>query len=120
MAPMKRARGVLCPPGRVRTYLREAVRRVVKKLRPERIILFGSRAHGKPDPWSDVDLLIVLRSCRDPFAAETRLYEMLSDRPVAMDILVHTVGQIEAAKKRSDPFWNDVLEKGKTLYAARR
>ncbi len=34
--------------------------RIAKEFQPERIILFGSYAYGKPRPDSDVDLLVVL------------------------------------------------------------
>lgn len=33
--------------------------------RPEAIILFGSYAHGQPDEWSDVDLLIISDAFRE-------------------------------------------------------
>ena len=38
-----------------------AVRRIVRRFRPEKIILFGSRARGDPRPDSDADLLVVMR-----------------------------------------------------------
>src|SRR5689334_22867681 len=38
--------------------LRPAVQRIVDGLNPEKIILFGSYAYGKPNPHSDVDLLV--------------------------------------------------------------
>lgn len=34
--------------------------RIARNFHPERIILFGSYAWGKPTPDSDVDLLVVL------------------------------------------------------------
>ena len=34
--------------------------RIAREFQPERIILFGSYAYGKPRPDSDVDLLVVL------------------------------------------------------------
>jgi predicted nucleotidyltransferase len=41
--------------------IRDWSRRVAKQFNPERIILFGSYAYGKPREDSDVDLLVVLR-----------------------------------------------------------
>ena len=39
--------------------LDEAVRRLVDKFHPEKIILFGSQARGTADNRSDVDLLVI-------------------------------------------------------------
>ena len=35
-------------------------RAVAEKFQPEKIILFGSYAHGKPNEDSDVDILVVM------------------------------------------------------------
>ncbi len=35
-------------------------RRIVRKFRPERVILFGSQARGDAGPDGDVDLLVVM------------------------------------------------------------
>ncbi len=37
--------------------IREIVRQIVQRFRPQKVILFGSYAQGKPTPDSDVDLL---------------------------------------------------------------
>jgi predicted nucleotidyltransferase len=39
-----------------------AIQRIVERLAPEKIILFGSYAYGSPTPDSDVDLLIILET----------------------------------------------------------
>jgi len=39
------------------SVLQDIVRRLVAAVDPDRIILFGSRAHGDAKPDSDVDLL---------------------------------------------------------------
>ena len=45
------------------------VRRIVKKFKPEKIILFGSYARGTPTRDSDVDLLIIM-----PVSQNMRLF----------------------------------------------
>jgi len=48
----------------------EAIGRSVDELyAPDALILFGSYAHGQPDEWSDVDLLII----SDAFRAVPKL-----------------------------------------------
>lgn len=42
------------------SQISEAIGEVIDELyHPEALILFGSYAHGQPDEWSDVDLLII-------------------------------------------------------------
>jgi len=38
--------------------LKEIVNRIVNKVHPDKIILFGSYAYGKPKDGSDLDILI--------------------------------------------------------------
>ncbi len=40
--------------------IRSLVSRIASEFRPERIILFGSYAYGKPNEDSDVDLLVLM------------------------------------------------------------
>jgi predicted nucleotidyltransferase len=40
--------------------LQEMTKRLVAEFQPEQIYLFGSRAWGKPDENSDVDLLVIV------------------------------------------------------------
>lgn len=47
------------------SQVREAIGEVIDELyHPDALILFGSYAHGQPDEWSDVDLLIVSNAFR--------------------------------------------------------
>ena len=42
--------------------IRRFARRVAKRFRPDKVILFGSYAYGKPHEGSDVDLLVIMRA----------------------------------------------------------
>jgi predicted nucleotidyltransferase len=42
--------------------IREVVRKITSEFAPDKIILFGSHAHGRPDKDSDLDLLVVMDS----------------------------------------------------------
>jgi predicted nucleotidyltransferase len=46
----------LVPMSAIRRYARQ----VAERFDPDKIILFGSYAYGKPTPDSDVDLLVVM------------------------------------------------------------
>ena len=38
----------------------QVVEQIVERFKPQKIILFGSYAHGNPRPESDVDMLVVM------------------------------------------------------------
>ena len=103
-----------------RAYLRAAIGRIVRRFRPDKIILFGSHAGGRPHAGSDVDLLVIARSKEHPFERESKVDALLADRLVPMDILVRTPDELAAYRRCADPFWESVLDHGKVVYAARR
>jgi predicted nucleotidyltransferase len=47
-------------PAKRQAYIEDVCRRIAEEFKPEKIILFGSHAYGKPTPESDLDLLVVM------------------------------------------------------------
>ena len=50
----------------------DVVRQIAEKFQPNKIILFGSYAYGKPTQISDVDLLVVMKT--DLKESQQKLY----------------------------------------------
>jgi len=96
--------------------IEDTVRQIVRQFQPQRIILFGSYAHGQPTPDSDVDLLIVMESDERPAVRAMRVSRLLRPRPFPMDILVRTPEEIRHRLEMGDYFMREVLEQGKVLY----
>jgi predicted nucleotidyltransferase len=96
--------------------LRPAIQKIVDELNPEKIILFGSYAYGKPTPHSDVDLLVVLKTSASLKERSWRVSRLLLPRPFPVDILVKTPKEIEKALKSGDFFLQEILTCGKVLY----
>jgi predicted nucleotidyltransferase len=96
--------------------LRPAIQKIVDELNPEKIILFGSYAYGKPTPHSDVDLLIILKTNASLKERSWMVSRLLLPRPFPVDILVKTPKEIEKAFKSGDFFLREILERGKVLY----
>ena len=92
------------------------IKRIAEKFDPERIILFGSYAYGKPHQYSDVDLLVVMKTQERPRAKEIEISRALSPHPFGMDILVRTPQQIEERIPMGDYFLREITTKGKVLY----
>ena len=94
----------------------EMVRRIVERFRPEKVILFGSRARGAASPESDVDLLVVMRprTTRRRQAAEIDL--AMADRRLPLDLLVVTPEDLERDRDRPGTIIRPALREGKVLY----
>ena len=97
--------------------IKEVSNRIASEFSPQRIVLFGSYAEGKPAKDSDVDLLVIL-----PFKGKSvyKSVEMrMKIRPAfPVDLLVRTPDKVKERISMGDIFMRDILEKGKVLYEA--
>lgn len=96
--------------------LRPAIQRIADELNPEKIILFGSYAYGSPNPHSDVDLLVILKTKASLKDRSWKVSRLLLPRPFPVDILVKTPGEVKKALKSGDFFLKEILTLGKVLY----
>lgn len=101
-----------------RRSIKQFATQVARRFRPERIILFGSYAYGKPTADSDVDLLVVMPCKRRTLdqAYEIRL-AVRSGFP--MDLIVRTPAEVKKRVAWGDFFLREITEKGTVLYDAR-
>ncbi len=97
--------------------LQEATRRLVAEFQPEEVILFGSRAWGKPTADSDVDLLVIVRdSTEKPVKRSIRARRSLSDLPFAKDVLVKTRHEFDRYRNIKASLEHRISEQGQVLY----
>jgi predicted nucleotidyltransferase len=97
--------------------IRQFTRQLAQAYRPQRIVLFGSHAYGKPRRDSDVDLLVVMPVRGDPIDTAVEMRVRLRP-PFPLDLLVRTPRRIRERLALGDDFIHDVLAKGKVLYEA--
>lgn len=90
---------------------------IVENYQPERIILFGSHAYGKPTKDSDVDLFIVKGTKKARTRRHLEVDRILLNRTIPIDILVYTPQEIKERLSLGDFFIKNIIQKGKTLYA---
>ncbi|MBM4249708.1 MAG: nucleotidyltransferase domain-containing protein [Euryarchaeota archaeon] len=92
------------------------VRRIVTGFSPRKIILFGSRARGRPAPDSDVDLLVVMevRGSRRAKAAEIDV--ALAGVRCPKDILVVTPEDFERYRDVVGTVLYPAVREGRVLY----
>ena len=101
---------------------REIVNRIVEKIKreyqPEKIILFGSYAWGRPTKHSDLDLFIIKETQERHIDRSVRVAEILDEESwiFAIEPWVYTPEEVSQRLKIGDPFVKKILKKGKILY----
>jgi predicted nucleotidyltransferase len=103
-------RGTDVPMSVIRRFARE----VAEKFRPEKIILFGSHAYGKPHADSDVDILVVMPATNQIDQA-VRIDRAI-DPPFPLDLIVRTPKNMKWRFQEGDSFLEEIVTKGKVLY----
>jgi predicted nucleotidyltransferase len=97
--------------------LAEVVRRIVAAIDPDKIILFGSYAHGTPHEYSDLDLFIIKSGQYDRLDMQGKIDSLFWDISLPMDILVRTPEQVNQELALGNAFIRvNVLQRGKVLY----
>ena len=86
-----------------------------EKVRPEKVVLFGSLASGKQRPESDIDLLIIQNSNENMFNRVRRIEELLN-RKYAADLIVLTPGEVKILLDSNNRYLHGILANGKVLY----
>ena len=112
---MKRTRNSLAQstPRKIRT-IAETIGRT---FHPEKVVLFGSHAYGRPHRDSDVDLFIIMETKLRPVEQAVAIRQAL-DCPFPLDLLVRTPEQIKERLRLGDYFMSDILRRGVVLYEA--
>lgn len=101
-----------------RDIIPEVVEKIRKNYRPQRIILFGSYAYGKPTRDSDIDLLIVKNTREnrvDRFVNVKRIIYN-PDYRIPVSPLVYTPKELEKRLRAGDDFVREIISRGDVLY----
>lgn len=99
-----------------RSDIRKFSDAVAREFRPEKIILFGSYAYGKPDEDSDVDLLVIMPRARKRGERMSVKIRHAVRRNFPLDLLVQTGAEVSKRIKWGDFFLQEVMKRGKVLY----
>ena len=98
-----------------RHAIKKFAQEVGRRFKPDRIILFGSYAYGKPTPDSDVDLLVVMPCKGRPLDAALEV-RLTVEADFALDLLVRTPAEIRKRLRWGDCFLQEITSKGRVLY----
>jgi predicted nucleotidyltransferase len=90
--------------------------RIAEKIRPEKIVLFGSYARGSATPNSDLDLLVVVESDLPRPARSVWVRRAFQWIPTAMDVLVYSPAEIRKWREAPASLVAAVERDGVVLY----
>lgn len=90
---------------------------IVSIYKPEKIILFGSYAYGRPHADSDVDMLVIMPVRGKAACKAAEILEKINPA-IPVDLLVRSSAQIRKRLALNDFFLREVMTKGRILYEA--
>ena len=79
----------------------------------EKIILYGSQARGDATEYSDIDILVVLKSAIDPYDEINKTSEIIADLCLEYDVVIsrHFISS-EKFNNQNTPFIYNVKKEG--------
>jgi predicted nucleotidyltransferase len=99
---------------KIKTFVSE----VARQFQPQRVILFGSYAYGKPGPNSDVDLLVIMPHQGHPAIQAAEILKRIH-AGFPIDLIVRSPREIKKRLAMDDFFITEILDQGETLYEVR-
>ncbi|MEA3351149.1 MAG: nucleotidyltransferase domain-containing protein [Chloroflexota bacterium] len=92
--------------------------RIVTEFQPEKIILFGSYAYGKPNKDSDVDILVVLPFEGKSAHKATEIIMAVGHPGFPVDLLARTPEKVKERISMGDFFMKEIFKQGESIYEA--
>jgi predicted nucleotidyltransferase len=89
-----------------------------REYEPQRIILFGSYARGKPTKDSDIDLFIIKDTNANRIDRFVQVKRIIYDPQLRIPVspLVYTPREVEERLNMGDDFVKEIVLEGKVLY----
>ncbi len=99
--------------------VQQIVNRIVAASRPEKVVLFGSRARGEQRSESDYDLLVIKKSDEPRYRRAVPLYQALVGLLANVDIMVYTPEEVSEWSDVAEAFVTTAMREGEVLYEAK-
>lgn len=96
-------------------HIKKLCAQIAQEFNPEKIILFGSQAYGRPTVESDIDLLVVMNYEGSPFQQAGEILKRLQVW-MPVDLIVRSAADVEQRLRIGDQFMREILERGKVMH----
>ena len=98
------------------TEINILVEKIVQRLQPDKVIVFGSYAKGKATAKSDLDIFVIKETHLPMKKRNEEIKPILSNFLISVDVHVYTPEEVEAYGLEPYSFVESVLKTGKVLY----
>ena len=92
------------------------VRRIAEHVRPDRIILFGSRARGTGRPDSDIDLVVIYSGPKSEREVSLEIHRLFPHPEFSMDLFVMRPEDLDSRRHVANTLAREVSEHGVVCY----
>ncbi|MEW6007309.1 MAG: nucleotidyltransferase domain-containing protein [bacterium] len=96
--------------------LEEIIKRIVKEVSPDKIVLFGGRAKDGNKRLGDYDICVLKKGIRHKGKVAKRIYHRLFGVGAAVDIIVQNPKKFEELKDNPFLIYREIEKFGKVLY----
>lgn len=96
--------------------MEEIKQKIIKTVFPEKIILFGSYAAGRPTEESDIDLVVIWNSDLNQHKRGLFLSRLFPKRDFSLDIFAFTKDEAEKLKDVAGTIVYEAFHHGKVIY----
>ena len=90
----------------------KVVKVIAEAIRPEKIILFGSRAKGDAEPDSDIDLVIIYSGPKTKRELKLEIHGLFERYDFSMDLFVLTPQELAWQEKIANTLAYEIAEHG--------
>ena len=97
--------------------IQDVVGQIAAGFKPQQIVLFGSYAHGKPRPESDVDLLVVMDTPLRETEQAVQICQKI-EYLFGLDLIVITPQRLSQRQELGDSFLREIVQTGRVVYEA--
>lgn len=94
----------------------DIVQRIAEAVKPEQIILFGSRVHGSAGASTDIDLLVVYSGPKSKRELKIEIHKLFTHPAFSMDVFVLTPEELETQRRIANTLAREVTERGVVCY----
>jgi predicted nucleotidyltransferase len=96
--------------------IRNLVDKIVNRIQPDKVIVFGSYAKGNATSRSDLDLFVIKNTYLPMSLRDHEIRPILSNLLIGVDVHVYTPEEMEVYGAEEYSFAHTVLQTGKIWY----
>lgn len=96
--------------------LNEIIRRILSKVKAQKIILFGSRARGNYTEESDYDLLVICDNFIDVKKLSKEIYSQFIGINKGVDVIIRPEKYINENSPNVNSFIGNIISEGEVVY----